>query len=217
MKKAPQLPAEPFVFGQRFGLALLRRIGLRLLRDDVDEIAHRDIHVDQMQTPILRDLAVRDDVTGNLVGAWIGRILLCRDLQIRAALIAHAFAFQQARHADERCRDLLAFRPFRRLIGRGDRAAGCIQVRMQIRFAAAEGCRVRACSRLTFSRYAAESCVRRRQNGVAERHVADDATDLRCALAQRHALERATDIFPFRHGDIRAEQQRRHDLRLERH
>src|SRR5471032_3581783 len=66
-------------------LALLSlcQIRLALLANDVDQIAHREVHVDQVQPPARVHLPVRHHVSDDVVGARIGGVAVHGDLEIR--------------------------------------------------------------------------------------------------------------------------------------
>ena len=60
--------------------------GLRLLPHDVDEVAQRQVDVDEVEAPARVHLAVRDHVPGDVVGARIRRVV-CR--QVSGLVLTH--------------------------------------------------------------------------------------------------------------------------------
>ncbi len=56
-------------------------IGLRLLADDVEQVAHREIDVNQVQPPVRKRLRRTADITGDVVDPWVRRITVHRHLE----------------------------------------------------------------------------------------------------------------------------------------
>ena len=77
------------------------------MADDLDEVAHCHVSVDQMETPVGLHLSVRDNVTDDLICARVGRIPMNGDGEIGAVLVRNAFCRQQSRHAHKWCIDRL--------------------------------------------------------------------------------------------------------------
>ena len=70
---------------------------LALLADDVHEIAHREVDVDEVKPPARVDLTVGHDVAGDVVDARIGGVAVHRHLQIRPLVIGDTLGRQQTR------------------------------------------------------------------------------------------------------------------------
>ena len=80
-------------------LLLLGQISLCLLARDVNEIAHRQVSINQMQSPVGLHLSCDDYIAHDVVGAWVFRIAMYRDGKISAFLVGDAFGGEQTGHA----------------------------------------------------------------------------------------------------------------------
>ena len=70
------------------------------LADDVEEIAHRDVDVHEMQSPIRQDLSIRDKVTVNVVDAPAGWAGVYGYFKIGCVCICFAFGGQKTGESD---------------------------------------------------------------------------------------------------------------------
>src|SRR5579859_1121696 len=75
---------------------------LRLLSDDVDQIPHREIDVDEVQSPVGEDVGADADVARDVVDARIVRIAVHGDLEVVRVLVRLALRGEQPRHAHPR-------------------------------------------------------------------------------------------------------------------
>ena len=71
-------------------LLLLFLIRLRLLTDDMRQIANCRLYVNQVQSPIRLNLSVDHHITGDLVSARIGGIAMNSQRKVCPMFIGHA-------------------------------------------------------------------------------------------------------------------------------
>ncbi len=88
-----------------------RSIRLRLRVDEIEQVPHREIHVDQVQAPVRERLGRCAEIAGDVVNTRIGGIAVDRDLEIRRELVGLALRGQESRHADKRRVDRLVGGP----------------------------------------------------------------------------------------------------------
>src|SRR5262249_46209399 len=70
--------------------------GFGLLADNLDEISHRNIEIDEMKPPVRLDSICRAEITDDVVRPRIRWIAMDCDLQIRGVLIRFALCRQQS-------------------------------------------------------------------------------------------------------------------------
>src|SRR5882762_4107938 len=71
-------------------LLLALEISFALIAHDRDQIAHREIGVDEMQAPVLEHFSIHDHIARYVIGARTTRRGMNRHRQIGAMLIGHA-------------------------------------------------------------------------------------------------------------------------------
>src|SRR6185436_17079189 len=80
---------------------LRRKVSFRLLANDVDQIAYRQVYIDQVQSPIRLNLPVHQNITDDVISPGVLRISVYSYLQISAFLIRDTLGRKQPGHADE--------------------------------------------------------------------------------------------------------------------
>src|SRR4029079_16623139 len=94
------------------------QIGLRLLPDDVEEVADAEVDIDQMQSPVRLDLCASHQITADVVDARIRGHAVDGHLEIRCILVGGAFSREEAKRAHIRRIDGLT--------SRGPRTRWCV-------------------------------------------------------------------------------------------
>src|SRR5437773_12019365 len=160
-------------------LLLLREIRPGLLANDVYEIAHRKVYINQVQSPIGLNLPTHHHITDDVIGARIRRIAVHRYLQIRTFLVRDALGCKQSRDTHKRRTDRLRRRhPWTRFRRRSVAASGGPKIRMQRATSTAQRRRVSARGDHAFFPYAAKSAVRRGRYVRTKRSVSDNTSSL---------------------------------------
>src|SRR5277367_4989066 len=194
------------------------QIRLGLIADDRQQISHRKVGIDQVQTPILEHLSIHHHVAGNVVGARATRGRMQGHRQIRAMLVHHAGGTQKPRHLDEgRGNRLLGCSPhegYGHIIGSGGNASGR-KVGVKHAGTAAKRSRIGA-DRLHAFRCFTKTGVIRWRHGRAETRECNDAPYLTVRTARRYVLEGPADVGALRHGQAGAHQDGRNELGLHR-
>src|SRR5215471_8242408 len=173
----------------------------RLLSDDIDEIAQRDVEIDQVKTP------VRSEIANDIVGPGSRRIGMNCYFQVGRSFSRFTFRREQTRYADPGRFDwLFSLDPGFWLRCTDNRAAVRGEVGVEIAAASSERSRIGAGGDHIRDGDVAESRVCRWRNRRTERDVRNNAADLRCGTAKGNMLKRSPHIFATWYGQCRAEQ-----------
>src|SRR5262249_27598487 len=73
--------------------------------DDVDQVADRQVGVDQVQAPFGLNLAAHHNIAHDVLGPRAGRVAMDGDREIGSVVVGYAFRCQHPGNADKRSVD----------------------------------------------------------------------------------------------------------------